>query len=308
MWRRNRQYFENFGQAVGEAWNGWWFTPRDAAHLCLLRIALGAMVAYWLATLTPDLILLFGPGGLVPRAVVLELMRLAEPAHPGQLSLLLWLESPGGLWTVHGLAIVAAVLFTAGVFTRVTSVLTLVVFLTYVHRAPMITGIVEWVLAFGLFYLCFAPAGRCCSIDAWWHATDGGRSGPSLSANITTRLLQVHTAVVYGMMGITMLASPNQTWWYGEAVWYLIARPESRLVDLTWLADHVNLINFWSHWVVFYELAFAVLIWNRWARPLLLAAGVPHWLALALVSGQAPFCLTMLALNLAFLSPGADLE
>jgi hypothetical protein len=301
-----RRYFENLAEAAGEAWNRWWFTPRDAAHLGGLRIALGAIVLYWLATLSPDLVLLFGPDGLLPAEVVLHLMRLTDPAHPGQLSLLLWLRSPAALWTAHAAALVIAMLFTAGLFTRVASVLTLVVFLTYVHRAPMITGIVEWVLAFALFYLCLAPCGRYYSVDAWRRSTADARQWPSLSANVSTRLLQIHTAIVYGMMGITMLASPNQTWWYGEAVWYLIARPESRMVDLTWLADQVSLINFWSHWIVFYELAFCIFIWNRWARPLILAAGVPHWLALAVISGQAPFCLTMLALNLAFVSRRAD--
>lgn len=302
MLRPIRQYFESLAEATGEAWNRWWFTPRDAAHLAALRIALGLILLYWLATLSPDLVLLFGPEGLLPSDVVLRLMRLTDPVHPGQLSLLLWLDSPAALWTVHAASLVIATAFTVGLFTRISSVLALVVFLTYVHRAPMITGIVEWVLAFALFYMCFAPSGTNFSVDLWRRSADGTRPRPSPSANIATRLLQIHVALVYLMMGITMLSSPNQTWWYGEAVWFLIARPESRLADLTWLADHEILINLWSHWIVFYELAFAVFIWNRWARPLLLVLGVPHWLTLAVISGQAPFCLTMLALNLAYVT------
>jgi hypothetical protein len=169
----------------------------------------------------------------------------------------------------------------------------------------MITGILEPVLAFSLFYLCFAPSGAYFSIDSWRRrrAAANGPRPPTVGANIATRLLQIHTALVYFMMGITMLSGPAQSWWYGEAVWYLIARPESRLIDLTWLDDHVYLLNSWTHWIVFYELAFAVLVWNRRARPVVLLLGIPHWGLLALISGLAPYCLTMLALNLAFVSP-----
>lgn len=296
-----RQYFAELAETVGGAWNRWWFTPRDPSSLCALRIAVGLIVVYWLASLTPDLILLFGENGLLPSDVVLHLMRLTDPTNPTRYSYLHWLDAPPALWTAHAVAIGAAVLFTVGLWTRITSVLTLLTFLAYVHRGPMITGILEWLLAFPLFYLCFAPCGAYYSIDAW-RKRDGSR--PTLSANISTRLLQLHIAIVYFMMGITMLSGPTQSWWFGEAVWYLIARPESRLVDLTWLSEHDYLINFWSHWIVFYELAFAALIWNRWVRPLLLAAGIPHWLLLAAITGQAPFCLAMLALNLAFVSPG----
>jgi hypothetical protein len=54
---------------------------------------------------------------------------------------------------------------------------------------------------------------------------------------------------------------------------------------------------------VLFELGFALLIWNRAARPLLLALAVPMWLSLALVSGLTAFCAMMLVANLAFFAP-----
>jgi hypothetical protein len=296
-----RRYFEELAEAIGVAWNRWWFVPRDVSSLAALRIAIGLVTLYWFATLSPDLVFLFGEGGLLPSAVVRQIVDSNDPAA---FSYLHWLKTPAELWVARSLALAAALSFTLGLFTRATSVLTLIAFLATVHRGSMITGIVEPVLAFALFYLCLAPCDRRFSMDAW---RGGGRGqkppAVSLSANIATRLLQIHVAVVYWMMGITMLAGPQKSWWFGDAMWFLIARPESRLVDLTWLADHTYLLNAWTHWVVFYELAFAVFIWNRWARPVLLAAGIVHWNLLALVSGLAPFCLTMLALNLAYVPP-----
>ena len=56
-------------------------------------------------------------------------------------------------------------------------------------------------------------------------------------------------------------------------MWWLIARPESRLVDFTWLHTTPKVIDFWTHAVVFFELTFPILIWIPLARPLLLGAG-----------------------------------
>ena len=42
-------------------------------------------------------------------------------------------------------------------------------------------------------------------------------------------------------------------------MWWLIARPESRLVDLTWLYPTPKLIDLWTHAIVLFELGFPVL-------------------------------------------------
>jgi hypothetical protein len=86
-------------------------------------------------------------------------------------------------------------------------------------------------------------------------------------------------------------------------MWWLIARSDSRLVDLTWLASHPYLINGWTQGVVILEIAFGLLIWNRFARPLLLAASVIHWILIGLVTGLLSFTAAMLVANLAFVAP-----
>jgi hypothetical protein len=306
MLQSTRRYFEEASESIGSAWNCWWFVPRDASSLAALRIAVGLITLYWLATLGTDLVYFFGAGGLLPSDVIRQ---VAEIRGRTSLSYLHWLSSPAELWVAHGAALAVALLFTVGLFTRVTSVLTLVAFLATAHRGSVLTGILEPVLAFTLLYLCIAPCGARFSVDAWRRVRTGHSPSPaSVSANVATRLLQLHVALVYGMMGITMLSGPTDSWWMGDAMWFLIARPESRIVDMTWLDDHTYLLNFWTHWVVFYELAFATFVWNRWARPVLLLLGMPHWLMLALVSGLAPFCVLMLALNLAYVPPSLFAE
>ena len=52
------------------------------------------------------------------------------------------------------------------------------------------------------------------------------------------------------------------------------------LVDLSGLADHPRIVAAWSHAITLYLLAFPVLVWNRLARPLILAWGVAVWISL----------------------------
>jgi hypothetical protein len=202
--------------------------------------------------------------------------------------------------------------FTLGLFTRITNVLSLVIVLAYVHRAPMITGPLEPILTMMLLYLCIAPSGSRLSLDALLRRRKlvraSGSEGQaddcdahSAAANISLRLMQVHLAGFYLMMGLTKLA--GETWWAGEAVWWLIARTETRMLDLSFLHSHILAINLWTHVVVLFELTFGVLIWNRLARPLLLSAGVFVWISLALLTGLVSFCLLMLIANLCFVPP-----
>ena len=89
----------------------------------------------------------------------------------------------------------------------------------------------------------------------------------------------------------------------GSGVWWLIARRESRLVDLSWLHAIPTLIDVWTHAIVLFELAFPILVWNRLARPLLLALAVVIWTSLALITGDITFAVTLMIAAMAFVPP-----
>jgi hypothetical protein len=112
--------------------------------------------------------------------------------------------------------------------------------------------------------------------------------------------MQVHLSAIYFAMAMAKLKSPE--WWGGMAVAGLMRRPESRLIDLTWISAPYGdyIINAWTLAIVAFELGFAILIWNRLARPLLLAVALPMWIGMALLTGSVSFALIMLVANLAF--------
>lgn len=313
-------YFSKLGEAIGQTWNRFWFTPADALPACVLRLLVGSIALVYVLTFSGDLVTWFGPHGLLPEQTVLSL-NSPEGRATGEsnvvthyrLSYFYLAESATGLYLWHILGVVVAAAFTAGFYSRVTNVLTLVVVLSYVNRAPMIAGHMDPLLTATLFYLCFAPTGRYFAVDAWLRRRRAARqahpawerktNGDSIGANIGIRMIQVHVCMFCLMMGLTKLA--GQTWWMGEAMWVLIAQSDSRLIDLTFLRDNALVINAWTHAVVLFELVFPILIWKPLARPLLLVLGLVVWLPLMLVTGLIGFYVMLLIACLAFLPPEA---
>jgi hypothetical protein len=272
-----------------------------------MRLLVGLIVVYLHTTLSLDLVALFGPDGLLPAAEI-------APLEGRTFSYLNYLSTPGELWTAHLAGLVILVLFTAGLWTRWTTILALVVFLSDINRAPMITSLTEPIVAMVMLYLCLAPCGRRFSLDALLErrrarlTVKPGESPSPLStmATIATRLIQVHLALWVAMMGFSKLG--GEVWWLGTAVWWLATRPDSRLVDVTGLYRYPMLIDAWTHAIVLVELAFPVLVWVPLARPLMIALGLVVWASVGLLTGDVPFALMMGAASLSFVPPSALLS
>lgn len=292
-------YFGRLLNGFGAAWTRFWFTPSDPATISAIRLLTGLVVVYLHATLSLDLITFFGPQGMLPVSDISLL-------EGNTFSYLNYVQGTSELWIVHLLGLGVLVLFAIGAWTRITSILALVVFLSVVHRAPMITGCTESIVSMVMLYLCIAPCGRRFSVDALLAARRknplGAPSPLSTAATLATRLIQVHLALIVAMMGFSQLA--GDVWWNGSGMWFLITREQSRLIDFTSLESHPLLVNFWTHLVVAFELSFAVLIWVPLARPILLALGFVVWTSLGLVTGDLTFSVMLIIASLAFVSPG----
>ncbi|MCI0357019.1 MAG: hypothetical protein L0211_00845 [Planctomycetaceae bacterium] len=295
-------------ESAGNAWNRFWFTPGDPRPCAVLRIGVGLLVAIHLVLLTGQLDRWFAAGGVLPPASVRTLVLGGSSQSYYHLSYFNLL-GPTEARIAHFLAIASAVAFAAGLFSRVTGVLTLVALLSYFHRLPLVAAHVEPLLIFLVAYLSIGPADACLSLRSWL----AGRKDPlpvsqpaaSYWATLSLRLIQVHFAAFVLMMGLTKLY--GDAWWQGEAIWKLLAQTHSRPLDLTFVRSTLTspyfdyLINFWTHAVVYVELAFPVLVWPRHTRPLVLLAAALVWLSLGLASGLWLFSLTLIVASLAYL-------
>ena len=303
------EYFTTLCDRFGQGWNRFWFMPSDPLLLSLVRVLTGALSFLMVLSYTPDLQRFFGPGGYLTVDAVEQL----RGDFCGW-SYLCYTTTASSLWAAHVASLFVLALFALGLFTRVTSVLALVVVLSYIHRAPILVYEAEFVLAFLMLYLCLGPSGAYLSLDrllagrrtATTPAHLSAKPQPpstrpsnSWAATIAIRLIQIHLTVVYVMMLLAQLQ--GGVWWDGSAVWWLIGRPDSALVDFSGLYAHPWVVNAWTHSIVAFEAAFALLAWNRLAAPLLIVIGCVVWTLLALLTGMVAFAAVMMIANLAFL-------
>ncbi len=288
-------YLKGLSHYLGSNWNQFWFAPSDMLNLCVLRIAVGAVALVWQWTFAYDLVAWLGPSGLLSddltRGVLLDqtgytvaYLRMAADAT--------------SLWILHIIGTLVLLAWTLGIGSRLTGIGSLVVVLTYLHRTPLLIGPGEPVLAMMIAYLCIAPMGSHLSIDARLRRSKHAPVPETSWSTLASRLIQVHLCLIYLYMGLAMLN--HETWWQGVAIWWISAQPDSRIVDLTFLRDYPQLLNLWSHLVVFGLLGYSVLVWNRWLRPLMLVMSTLIWVSLGLATANLGLGLILIVANLAF--------
>ncbi len=326
-------YFQQMSLAVGQGWNRFWYQPSSPLPLVALRIAVGLLALYYVASFSPDLTRWFGPEGwFAPPAgagqadpvgqwldarfplgeTLYRFDDVAQRPFPPlyRLSYLTYASSDWELWLMHAAGLLVLVLFILGWKTRWTSVLALVVVLAYVHRAPLLNAQLEPVLAMLMFYLALSPCGVAWSVDSWLAGRKQSAEPSSApmppkrwGATVTLRLIQVHLTVLYALTVLVQLSgggTGGMVWWTGEAMWWIVARPETALVSADWLAHHPLLMDLWTYFVILFQMAFVVLVWVRPMRGLMLALAMLFWISIALATGLVTYSLLMLAGLLAF--------
>ena len=305
------RYFANLTAAGGAWWNRFWFTPTPATTLGAVRIATGLLALCAVATYAPDLERWFTDDGMLPLSLIRDLYRVPGQVL-GQRSLFDMLPD-AALWPAYWGSLAALALFTLGIGGRMVAVAAATVTISFFARAPLVTREFESILSMLLIYLCIGRCSDAFSILSLWrrdHVPTPTLQPPAYSLQpaspfntISLRIIQLHIALVHLMMGYAQLAAAEGAWWSGEGVWLAAARPGMSLVDLSGLADHPRIVAAWSHAITLYLLAFPFAVWNRLARPLLLALGAVVWISFAVASGWVPFCLAMLTGIAAFIEP-----
>jgi len=289
-------------EATPGAWQQFWFQPRDPWILSVLRIIAGISSVYFFLSYTTELVNYFGATGVLDQQTLTRVVTNFGSESVYRISILQLSSDASFLYTIHVISILIALAMTAGFFSRVTTPLTFLMVLSYVHRGPMITGQFEPVLTMILAYLSLGPTGAYLSLDGW-RRNQLRPVQPSVMANISWRLIQVHLAALYILIGLSMLS--GEVWWLGEALLWLSASPDSRMIDISTLntPGWLYLVNFWTHAMVAFMLLYGVFIWKRPMQKILVYVSLPIWLLIALLTGLISYCALMAMLNVAFWVP-----
>ncbi len=289
-------YITGFPVAVAAGWNAFWYTPVDPTLLGLIRILTGLMLLYTHAVWGLVLDDFFGPDAWISRELA-DMVLTNHSTYPTHYGYSLWWLVPARwIWPAYAVMMLILALFTAGLWTRATSVLSLIVVISFVNRVPeALFGLDKLNIAL-TFYLAIGPSGRALSVDRWLarRHRSGEPAGalPSVGANFALRLMQVHMCIVYFFAGIFKLQ--GAPWWNGQAMWLAFGNLEYQSADMTWLAWHPWLVSFLTHFTVFWEISFCVLIWVPLLTPLVLASSVVMHLGIGACLGLWTFSLIML--------------
>lgn len=330
------------------------FTPMDPTSLGLMRIVTGILLFYVHLVLCNGLTDYLGPNAWVVNTAwsdkpgesgVTDFIRHGNPMQSpssnwrdgwgesngevirGQAmwSIYFHVEDPRWVWVIHIAILIVMLLFTLGLWTRVTGVLMWIGSMQYIQRfaGTMLFGM-DTMTNLGLFYLMLAPCGAALSLDRWLEIRrERRRLGdryvpqpppPLVSAGFVTRLIQINFCLIYVAAGTSKLLGTS--WWNGTA-------PNRFLLNYSFapfdVPQYVSLIKYMAAhrwmWEVFcavgviftlsLELGFSFLVWNRRTRWVMVSMSVVFHTMIALLMGLVTFSLMMLCLVLAFVPPDA---
>jgi hypothetical protein len=333
--------------------NRFFFEPLDPTSLGLMRIAAGILILYVHLVYCIGLSNYLGPYAWVANKAwtdkpgesgVTDFIRHGNPMQaPSSNWKDGWLESDGELikgqpmwslfyhvedmrwiWPIHLGVLVIMLLFTLGLWTRVTSALTWICSLMYIQRLQGMLFGLDTMTNLGLLYLMIAPCGAAFSLDRWLAVRrERQRLGdkyvpqppqPLVSARFATRLIQINYCIIYLAAGTSKLL--GSSWWNGTApnrflLNYSFAPFDVPLyvTSIKWLASHrflwelngaIGVIG-----TLFIELGFSFLVWNRRMRWFMVSSSIIFHTLIALLMGLVTFSLMMLVLVLAFVPPEA---
>jgi hypothetical protein len=301
------RYLAGLGHEARRGWDRFFFTPADPTTLGLVRIIVGALLLWEFALIGVDWRILLASDGWVDPGTLREYWSRNE----GQWAWTFWPLVPDRLIPVVFLACYTIlILFTVGLWTRVTAILTWVILASTAQRMMFeVFGFDSMMTIWTLYLAASGASGQALSLDRWLARRRGsipkGPPPPTVSANLGLRLIQLHLCLIYGIAGLGKLKGAS--WWNGTAVAMVIMTPEFRLFDLSWLLGYPLLMNFMTHCGLLLELLYPVLIWVRPLRPLMIASAILLHLGIDLTLGLFEFGLVMTAANLAFI-PGERLR
>jgi Vitamin K-dependent gamma-carboxylase len=318
-------------------WNRFWFAPIDPTGLGFMRICAGLLVLYTHLAYSYDLFSYLGPHSWLDQQAQTWARKetsIYDPPDnwtdpPRKLeenaqytwSIFYHVNDPFWVVVIHVSALAVMLLFTLGLWTRVTSVLTWMAAMCYLHRLSTSLFGMDTMLIIVLMYLMIGNCGATLSLDRWLERRRLRREQgdaadlalkPSWSANLAIRLIQIHFCVIYLTSGMSKLQ--GATWWSGTALWLCFANANFAPMRVG-LYNQLLVFLCQNRWLweifmsasvaftLFTEVCFTFLVWNKRWRPIMVACSVLMHVGIGVIMGLVVFSLFMLTMVLAFVPP-----
>ncbi len=322
-----------------QSWGRFWFSPADPIVLGFIRIVGGILILYVHLCYSFDLMSYVGGerawvdrplAGYLRKGISIRVAGddfltpvklVANGSHAW--SIFYHVSDPFWIWTLHFTFLGIILLFTLGLWTRMTAALTWFACLSYIQRAPILLFGMDTMMSILMFYMLIGPVGATLSLDRLieiWQARR--RFGPnylppvqpSVSANVALRGMQIHFCLIYIASGTSKLLGPR--WWAGTSLWWCYSNYSFAPLNvplyyetLVYLCKHRWLwelvMSSGVVFTLFMECSFIFLVWlPRW-RWLMVSGAVLLHTGIGLFMGLVTFSLFMLCLVASFIPPEA---
>lgn len=286
------------GAGLLSQWMNFWFTGRSPLSLHALRFLFGVIGIVWLLSYLGHVHEFFSFEGWFDRAAFLEAGNLAD----NQSWSLIYLVAHDSnlLAAFYWVSIGILTLFTLGIFTRLTSILSWLIIVSFTAN-PLIEADTDVFLRMAYFYLMigYVLIGLFHSRDLlelvlgssqhWlWNCLKAENSSEySSAANLAIRLMQLHFALAFVMMGLHKLQLME--WWSGVAFWYPMHRASTLSAETindmrTRASSYLNFISFAAYCVLVWQIFFPTFAWRTgWSRIVLLGGAAAGMIGLMII-------------------------
>lgn len=278
-----------------KAWNGFWFEPVATSTLALTRIAFAAVVLFWAGSLVPELGPLFAQSGVV-----------AEQPHraAGEWGLLAVWPSDVAVAALLVALVCATIALAAGYRSRLSAIVVFVALMSFERRNPFVFNSGDVLLRTTAFFLALAPTGASFSVDAVRRGGIAALARFPLRAPWALRLVQVQLSMLYLAAVWAKLRGP--AWNDGTAVGAALQLDDlARFPVPDAIVESPLVVNLLTYGTVAVEAAVGILIWNRAARPYVIAAALALHLGIDYSLRVGFFGLALAVSYVAFIPPDA---
>lgn len=271
-------------------WRTFWFRPRPAYTLGLIRMAFGAVAIGWAVSLLPDLYALLGRHGVEPQ----------QPESAYQWSVFAIWTSDHALLIGWILLLLSSVALMIGWHSRLAALTVFVLILSIEHRDPWVFNTGDLAVRIEALFLAISPCGAALSLD---QVRDVGKFWSAQQRpQWPVRLMQVQLSLIY--LSSVQAKLNGNAWPQGTAASYALRLQDMLLLPLPhWLTTSALLMNAVAWSTLAIELSVGILVWNRRLRPWVLAVGVVFHTLIMVTIAVGFFTVAMFVLYLAFVPP-----
>lgn len=283
-------------RAISSAWGAvlrFFLAPAEATPLAALRIGLAAVLLIQAALVAPAFFALYDRAGFLQGPVQDALAKPGLP-HVGWLVALLGREGAPDvpiLGSVAALYVLSLVALLVGLRARFAAALVWLLHTILMTGSATNYGADIFANIF-LFYLVCIPSGDALSLD---RLLSRQPRGPTWSARLGLRVVQIHLCIVYLTSGIAKAS--GRGWWNGAAMWEVLTMPDFRTFDFSWIARHewIAVLAGWT--VLLWELGYAAFVWPRRTRRLWVLMTAAMHLGIMIFMGLHVFGALMIVLT-----------